>query len=66
MLEHQAPRLQLEKNVIMYQNTINEYFKEAFPQQTLVALIRAGMCEVHHIILSEWARKHMHYMGNLA
>ena len=71
-LQHQSSRLQLEKkyltrvNVIMYQSIIKEHFKEAFSQQTLIALVSAGMCEGHQIILSKWARKHCHYEDNLA
>ena len=29
-------------------------------------IVRAGMCEVHQIILSNWARKHNHYVDNFA
>ena len=49
----------------MYQCIIREHFKEAFSQQTLVALVRAGMCEVKQTILIGWARKHCHYTDNL-
>ena len=71
LLRHQALRLQLEKqyltmiNAIMYQHIIREHFTEAFSQQTLVALVRAVMCEVNQRILLKWTRKYGQYMDNL-
>ena len=47
-----------------YQHIIRQHFTEAFSQQTLVALIRAGMCEVNQTILLKWATKYGQYMGN--
>ena len=72
LIQHQALHLQVEKkylsmiNVILYQCIIREHFKEAFSQCTLVALVRAGVCEVNQAIFIKWARKSCHYVDNLA
>ena len=72
LIHHQGLCFQLERqyftlvNAIMYQCIIREHFKEAFSQQTLVALVRAGMCEVNQTILIKRARKYCHCTVDLA